>query len=493
MSGGTSPVRALLGRGSIYTASLAIQLVSATVSLPLVTRLLSTREYGIVALGYVVLGLTSGAGTAGLHLVIGRSYFAEADGRQAARRLVSGAFGIAVAVGLIVTATSHWWIAAFGHVAQPRALMLAGATTVPCAVVAVCGSFLRAEDRAARFVALQLVSGIGGTFAGIAAVAIDRSAGAVAYWVGVAAGMVVAALLGLAWIRPWLAGRVHWPEFSSALRIGLPLVPQGVAWLVLGLGDRWVIQTRLGSSPVGRYQVAYTMGGIGLAIVTALSTALPPIIFGAADDGRWRALQSTLRTVRTLTAPIAVALAAGGPVVLHAVTPRSYNTVDVSGVVAALAASALPWAIYGFMSYALIWSKKTGVIAWATGLAAAVNLPLVWLLLPPLGLDGAAIATLAAYWLLAWLMLRAARPIVQVRTTVSEWSIWGVASALIVLGALAPVAEGWLAVRIALTIGALAAGLLLVRRLVRDEGGELGERAGKEVSDRLHEPSAAPW
>lgn len=462
-------MRAILARGSIYTTSLAFQLLSAAVSLPLATRVLPPREYGVVALGYLLLGVTTSVATGGLHLVLGRSYFAEADGPAAARRLITGALIVALVVGAVLVASAPLWIHAFGGVRHRFALVLAILTTMPNAVAAVCGAFFRAADRAARFVTLQLLAGVGGTFAGIFVVALDRGSGATGYWLGNFAAMCAATLLAAIWIRPWLGGVIRARELLSGLRVGLPLVPQGLAALVLALGDRIVIQAREGSAPVGRYQVAYTMGSIALALVTALSMTLPPIIFGAAEHRRWGTLRTTLRAVRMLTAPLAVVLALAGPVLLHAFTPGSYHGKDLAGVVAFVAASALPWAIYGFMTYPLLWRKQTMVIAWTTIVAAVFNVVLVYLLLPYFALPGAASATFAAYWLLAWLLMRASRVTVRVPVTLAECLTWAVAGALVTFGGMAPISGNWLLLRALLTIVALATALPLAKRLIRRE------------------------
>jgi O-antigen/teichoic acid export membrane protein len=468
----TSPVRALLARGSIYTMSFAIQLLSAAVSLPLATRVLSTQDYGVVALGYVLLGITTSAGTAGLHLVLGRSYFAEGEGPDAARRLITGAAVVSLGLGMVLAGSAPIWIGALGGVPHRFALVLAIATMIPNCVAATSATFFRAADQAARFVTIQLVAGVGGTFLGIAVVAVHRETGASGYWLGNLIAMTAAALLASAWIRPWKAGPIGAGELRSALRIGLPLVPQGVAGLVLALGDRLVIQARDGSASVGRYQVAYTMGSIALALVTALSMTLPPIIFGTDEQRRWPALASTLRAVRTLTAPLTAGLALGGPVLLRMFTPASYHSGGLPAVVSLVAASALPWAIYGFLTYPLLWHKHTKVIASTTVAAAGVNILLVYLLLPGFGLPGAASATLLAYWLLAWLLMRATRADVRVPATPSECRVWAVAAGMALIGAVAPVTGDWILARAALTVVSVGAALVLARRLVDSEAHE---------------------
>jgi O-antigen/teichoic acid export membrane protein len=236
---------------------------------------------------------------------------------------------------------------------------------------------------------------------------------------------------------------------------------------VLALGDRWVIQLLDGRAAVGRYQAAYTLGSVGLSLVTALYNALPPIIYGQVETRQWENLAIALSTTKLLAAPLAAALAIGGPGLLVLVVPASYDPHSLSGVVAAVSASTLPWAVYGIRTGVLIWNKRAAVIAWVTICAAAVNILLVWLLLPPFGLTGAAVATLLAYALLAALMWLATRHEAPGRRSTRVFAAWMLAGALIVLGAAVPVTGAWIPAR--LLSGATIAVLevVIIVRLLR--------------------------
>jgi O-antigen/teichoic acid export membrane protein len=464
-------IRALMKRGSIYTFSTASQLLLSGLLLPILTRLMPAREYGVVALAILVGGLTGAIGNAGLPVALARTYFAEHDGPASARRLVLGAVVPSLVVVVIAEISSPLWMSLLGGVQPELAVQLGVLATVPSAVVAAGCSYLRCVDRSAGFVAITIVSNIGGTLIGIAAVAVDRGQGATAYMAGIVIGMGLGALLSLVLVVQHGDALPRWRDLQPALRVGTPLIPQGIAWLVLALGDRAVIQAMRGSGPVGRYQVAYTLGAVGLSLVTALCTALPPIIYGRSEAKQWDNLRVALATTTLLAAPVAAALALGGPLVLRLFVPASYRPAELTGVIAPVAASMLPWAIYGIRSGVLVWHTRTGLIAWGTIASAVANIVLVWLLLPRFGLAGAAIATLLAYWLLAWFMWYPTH-----REAPADWnttgiSAWVLASVLIVAGGVAPITGAWLALRLAATVTIGGAGIVVSRRLL---SGNLG-------------------
>jgi O-antigen/teichoic acid export membrane protein len=83
--------------------------------------------------------------------------------------------------------------------------------------------------------------------------------------------------------------------------------------------------------------------------------------------------------------------------------------------VASLAAmSTVLWATYLSRTQVLLWAKKTKPLSWITPTAAALNIVAVALLLRPLGLRGAALATVIAVIVQAYLTNRAARRLVTV-------------------------------------------------------------------------------
>ncbi len=76
--------------------------------------------------------------------------------------------------------------------------------------------------------------------------------------------------------------------------------------------------------------------------------------------------------------------------------PSEYDPTFLAEITAVLALSTLPWSAYLPRTQVLFWTKHTKPLAWVTPAAAAINLALVAVLLPPFGLVGAAAATVLA-------------------------------------------------------------------------------------------------
>ena len=287
------------------------------------------------------------------------------------------------------------------------ALMIGVMIAVPAAIGGAGASLLLVEERPLAYVTVVLMGSLGAQTLGILAI-ILAGPEATSYLVGYLLAAVAAALLGLL-----LSGSIRVRPASRALlrralSIGLPTVPHSLAIFVLALGDRVVIQVVSGSSAVGRYQVAYALGALGVALLSALQNAWVPITFSASDEDRWEALAKMTAIVVRLGILAAVGITVVAPIALDILAPASYDPSDLVTVTALVAAGAVPWAFYLPMSQVLFWQRRTRPLAWITPLSAIFNLVLVALLIPPLGLAGAGLSTLLALMLQAFLCSRAA-------------------------------------------------------------------------------------
>ena len=343
------------------------------------------------------------------------------------------------------------------------ALMIGVMIAVPAAIGGAGASLLLVEERPLAYVTVVLMGSLGAQTLGILAI-IVAGPEATSYLVGYLLAAVMAALLGLL-----LSGSIRVRPASRALlrralSIGLPTVPHSLAIFVLALGDRVVIQVVSGSSAVGRYQVAYALGSLGVALLSALQNAWVPITFSASDEERWEALAKMTAIVVRLGVLAAVGITVVAPIALDILAPASYDPNDLVTVTALVAAGAVPWAFYLPMSQVLFWQRRTRPLAWITPLSAIFNLALVALLVPPLGLAGAGLSTLLALMLQAFLCCRAAA-----RAATVPWEFRRLFGAVttgalaIAMFAVLPAGPLWTVVRLVAGVGIALVCLRLVR------------------------------
>lgn len=396
----------LLGRGSVYLLGTICQVAGSFLALPLLTRVLDASAFGLVATAVVVTQVTRVLAEGGLASVVTLEYFGE-GGVDRARRLA----GLAIAFGLILTTGVHLtgplWVQVFDGLSYGAPLVLA-VWAAPVLVALVAGqAVLRAEGRALSFVGTAAMATVGAQVVGIAAAVLTEPT-ATAYLGGVLLGYLSGAVVAC-----WLA-RVrfdvwrHPSEIRGAVPLAWPSVPHGLALYVLQAGDRVVIQRVDGFTAVGRYQVAYLVGAAVLSALSAVNNAWAPLVYSTPPDQRRDTVAETAGVLLRLSAYAVAGVALVAPFLLHVVAPASYQPETLVAVTAIVGLAAIPYCLYLAGVHLVFSSRQTRILALATPVAALVNIGLNAVLIPLIGLEGAALATVCAYALQALLVRRGA-------------------------------------------------------------------------------------
>jgi O-antigen/teichoic acid export membrane protein len=199
------------------------------------------------------------------------------------------------------------------------------------------------------------------------------------------------------------------PAFKHArqhLAYGLPLVPGSLSAWVVNSSDRYLIAFFLGAAAVGYYSPGYNLG-IAIGMVSApLATLLPAVLAKYYDENN----MADVRTILTyslkyyvgIAVPCVFALSVLSKPLLLVLTTQQIaaNGYLVTPFVAA--GTALIGA-YSVLVMIIALKKKTAVIGTIWLLSAVLNFGLNVVLIPYLGLVGAALTTFLAF-LLAFLL-----------------------------------------------------------------------------------------
>lgn len=454
-------VERVLTRGSLYTIATAVQLGSGLLTIPILTRILDPTEYGTVTAGLVVQAVLVNVASFGMPVAVTRFWFRD-GGPPAGRALIGVTLAGALLVGLIAYVTGPLWSGIFEGVEWGGVLQLAVVAAVPAAVLLSAQVALQASHRIRGFLISAALATAGAQALGVAGAAIIG--GASAYMGGIAIGYALAAAaawtaagVDLSAARPAAGGS---SLVRRALAIALPTVPHGLALYLLSAADRIIVERIEGLPAAGAYYVAYAIGSLAIFLVAGLNGAWQPSIFGAEEEGRWSFVaDSAVEILRVVSVAVA-AIAIGAPVALAGFAPADYEISGLGTVSAIVALSALPYLVYLSSANLIIWHGRTLVLGAATPIAVALNIALCALLIPPLGLEGAALATIVAYVLLGALLFAWSGSRAQV-----PWERWrlGVAALPAFAGfavALAlPDDGGWLIVRGILAVGLAALAL----------------------------------
>ena len=211
---------------------------------------------------------------------------------------------------------------------------------------------------------------------------------------------LLAGLPGLAWTCLWILAndRPDWARWRIAARalssFGLRAY---VAELLSGLAtqiDRVIVVGIFAPAVMGSYVVALSLSRLVTLFPSAIATVLFPKASGR-NEHEVIAITSRASGATALAVGVtALVLVALGPELLSLV----YGVDFEGGTLAfrVLVAEAVLTSIVQVMSQAFMALNRPGLITWQYGAGVAVAVPLLFLLAPRFGAEGAAVALLAA-------------------------------------------------------------------------------------------------
>ncbi len=470
--GGFAQYRRILRHAVIYgLGNLASRLVGFLL-LPLYTRALTPQEYGILAIINVSIALLTAVLNVGMTSAIFRQYFREEDARRK-DQVIATAF-------VFLTALSMVAVLVLGLAARPISLLLAGdGGYSPHVRLALAGLFfelglftprslLRAREMSGQFALTAAGRLVVNLVLNIVFVAHMRL-GVYGVLLGnaVAAGAVYLLLLPMVVRR---VGRgVSLQALKQLLAFGAPLTPAMVGAFLLASSDRYFIRYFHGLDAVSVYEVAYKIAGaLSVFVVQPFYLAWPAVMWSM--EGTPDAERTYVRVLTYLvgvTTFCALGISLFGRELIGLIATDAYS--GGVWVLPLLAASYVFSASYFVLNTGASLAGRTGLISLAVGMAVGVNVALNFVLIPPYGILGAAVSTVASYWVMAASMHRFSQ---RLRPMRFEWRrvawIGLIGMALFGMGSLAGefmgVASVW--VRFGLLAGFC---VLIVNRVFLDE------------------------
>ncbi|MFM1987600.1 MAG: hypothetical protein RJA99_557 [Pseudomonadota bacterium] len=403
----------LLRHSLNYGAASVLVTLAGLVTFPIVTRALTVSEYGQLTLIATLLTLWTGIAKLGLQHASLRTWPEVESGRLGvdARAwgstvlfgmLAGGAVAAALAVALISALPGHW----LADLPQGLLLALVAGLVVARVAESALTNPLRAQERSVAVSVFNVLRRYL-TLALTVAVLLGVSASVAGFYGAALAAEGLAVLaLGL-WMHrrtPFSPSRVDPALLRSMVTMGLPLVGYETANVLLVLGDRWLIQHLLGSEPLGLYGAVWNLCDyLRVAVLLSLTQTIVPAYgrcweaHGAAETGRLLGRFTGLYA--QLAFPMIAGMAAVAPVGLPLLASERYA--PGAGVAAwALAGMAIEsWIVVA--SAGLMLARRTGPLWAAVAVAGVFNLALNALLLPRLGIVGAAIASIVSMAALA--------------------------------------------------------------------------------------------
>lgn len=439
-----SELSRLLLHSSHYLAGLVGCMLIGLVSFPIFTRVFSIAEYGLMDLAQrVVLALTI-VSKAGLQNAVLRFYDGDrfAVEQRSARRYYStmylGAFATSIGVAMVFLAAVGLGPNTLISAPLAKLVYLIAALGLLRSLGATLWGFLRIEERT-RVFNVAMVTTKAASVAVVCALLPFAGRTARTYFTGIIlVEAVLAAALTLSLLRRKLLDPACFDVvlFRAGIVFGMPLVVYEFAFAVLGSADRFLVRYFLGPDALGFYSVAYGLAQHANDLLLApLILALFPIYMRIwTSSGAEKTIEFLTVTLdlflMTAAGVFAVTLASARPLV---VLLASSKYAGADRLIPVLLAGLLIYATYVFVAAGLLIHKRTLEMAGLLVLSAVINIGLNCLLLPYMGLNGSALATLLSYALCILLLASASNRLLPLRIKLSFLARYATAAALAAL------------------------------------------------------------
>jgi O-antigen/teichoic acid export membrane protein len=408
-----SPLKRLIVQSSHYGVSSVLTMVAGLITFPILTRIFSVADYGLMNLVSTTLTLAVAFGKVGIQHSIIRyeSEIRAGKGRFTLHQLYSttllGMLVTGVLAALVIGLGAQ--IVPDGWLSDPRLRVLfaiASLLVIIQVTDSVLVNVLRAEQETTTLMKYQVIK----KYTGIAIILgtlffVARSLKGF-YAASIVSEGAAVATLAYVLFRPGrrpapTPAQFSKPMYLELLKFGIPMmIGYEISGIILSVGDRYVIDGVIGPEQLGLYSAAYNLCSyVQAAFIASVAQAITPIYMRLWDqkgkDETAAFIDRSLRSYTILAAPLVAGVAVVGPELLTSLASNKY----------AGATSVLAWVIAGMVvdntnamvGAGLFINRKTRVIMVIVICTALLNIALNLLLVPRIGIVGSAIATLISY------------------------------------------------------------------------------------------------
>ncbi|NIJ26868.1 polysaccharide biosynthesis C-terminal domain-containing protein [Brevundimonas terrae] len=380
-----------------------MQAVVGVLTILVFTRLLSSTEFGIYALAFSVCSLAHVLVFTWLEAAMARYWAGEATPEGLADLYATlYRVGLVLSLVFIPAAIAVCLLLPLGM--EIRLAMAVGLIGVPIrCLLNMVKVALRARGAVRQAAGLDIFFTLAVFILGIAAA-----------WLGLGGasplvGLLVAPLLALPIALPLERGKQRHGRYNPSrlkayIAYGYPISMSLSMALILASTDRFMLAWLMNEAAVGAYHASYSIANRTLDIIFLwLGTAGAPALVMALEKGGARALkiaaEDQARILMLVTVPAAVGVALVARPLAEVVIGPELRTASAM-VTPWIAASAfLSGWLYYYFNQAFTLSKRTLLLLMSMIIPAIANIALNIILIPKLGLMGAAISTVLGYFI----------------------------------------------------------------------------------------------
>ena len=430
-------------QATFYAIAEALSSLTGFISFPILTRIFTQAQYGVMGLVDSSIKFVSTVSGMGLRPAVVRLWGEFKTGKRpgGTEVLSSSMLNASLAIGATFTGLLLLVLLVPPAILDARArnLIAMGSGLILFGnLTQMVQSILQSQERAALRSSIILVQRYLAMGLPLLFVAVFR-------WglTGFFGGVLVAEGLIFTYCVRYARRSLHWsprvmdlPIVREAMLYGLPLLGLNVSGFVTDWSDRFLLSYFRAESELGLYTAGYSMANYAVMFfVPALNSALIPVTMNVwseeGPDSARDSLERFLRYYALVALPVVFGVSAVAPELIGLLASEKFAE-SATVIPWVLAAKVIQGAYYPFLA-GLFLTKRTGWLAAFLGMAALINLGLNWLMIPDLGMMGAAITTLIAYGFYVFGGGLFSQRFLRLRFPVRSLLIYGAAAAIMFL------------------------------------------------------------
>ena len=379
-----------------------ISTLKGFILLPILTKALGAELYGIWALILVTISLLAPFCTLRLGYAIVRFLSPEKD-REKISKGVSSIFGVTSLIALatsilLVVFSKSLAISVFGGVDATFYIQISASLIFLAAIDQIMIEYFTAFQQMEKYAGFMILQTIGEII--LTAYLVLSGFGLFGAIISLLIVRAFTSVIGFFWITSEI--KVSTPSFSAVkpyLPFTLPLLPTVLCYWFINLGDRYVIGYFMSADAVGVYSASYGLGSMITFFYAPISIALLPAITNLYENNKIQELKTHLKYSLKFLLMFAIPSFFGLSVLSKSIL-RTLTTSEFIGgysIVPVIALATILFNCGNINVNVLFLLKKTKTIGLIYGAFALVNMTLNIILVPLIGIIGAAIATLVTF------------------------------------------------------------------------------------------------
>ena len=370
--------------------------------IPILTKTLGADGYGIWSQIGATISLLAPFCTLGLSYAIIRFLCTQKD-KQIIGKGLSSIFAITAVIAFIVSSlifiiSEPLAAAVFGGVDAAFYIKISSFLILLAAIDQLLISYFTAFQQMKRYSSFLILQTAGEVI--LIAYLVLSGFGLSGAIISLLVVRFITTALGFSWVTSDVKFRT--PDFSivkSYLPYTLPLLPTAICYWLINLGDRYVIGYFMGVDAVGIYSASYGLGGLLVLFYAPLSSTLFPAMVHCYESDKIQELKTHLKYSLKFFLMFAIPSFFGLSVLSKSllVTLATSEFVEGAVVVSIVALATVLFCCGSINTHVLNLFKETKKVGLIHIGSASINLVMNIILVPLMGIVGAAIATLVTY------------------------------------------------------------------------------------------------